>query len=313
MELRKFGKTDLYVTPIVFGAWEIGGKPFFTDMSKNEAVKLVRTSIESGINFIDTAPVYGFGHSERIISQAIKDMRDKIVISTKCGLRWTDESISSIYKNASRKSILEEIALSLKRLDADYIDLYLVHWPDTDTKTPISETIETLEEIKKAGKIRYYGLSNFNTDQMKEAARYGDISGLQSQYNMLCLDLEKNELPYCRENNIGFQAYSPLHRGILADKTIESLKETKQPAISWIMNRTEKKQIEKVQRIKDISKKYGVPLAGFVLSWTISQPDIATTLIGTTKIDHIEDAIKSTEVKITEEDNIAIRKILESD
>ncbi len=311
MELRKFGDTDLNVTPIVFGAWEIGGEPFFANVSDEDSVKVVKASYDTGINFFDTAPVYGFGHAEKIIGKALRDVRDKIVISTKCGLRWKEEQIKSIHKDASKRSILEEIDVSLKRLDTDYVDLYLVHWPDTDTKTPIGETIEALETIKDQGKIKYYGLSNFSTDQIKEAAKYGTISGLQSQYSMLCLDLEKSELPYCKENNIGFQAYSPLHRGVLTDKTIDSLKKSHQFAVNWMLNKTNKVQLEKMKKIKDISNSYNVSFATFVISWTISQPNITTAIVGTTKVNHVEEAIRATEMKPSQEDNKAIRTILE--
>ena len=140
MKLRQLGNTDLMITPITFGGWEIGGFPFFSNIQENEAVKAVKSAYEAGINIIDTAPIYGFGHSEKLIGKAVKNFRNKIVITTKCGLRWHEEKMSAIFKNASEESILQEIDLSLKRLQTDYIDLYLLHWYDTDTKAPISET-----------------------------------------------------------------------------------------------------------------------------------------------------------------------------
>ncbi len=311
MELRKFGNTELNVTPIVFGAWEIGGEPFFNNIPEEESIRVVKSSYDMGINFFDTAPVYGFGHAERTMGKAIKGFRDKIVISTKCGLRWRNEKIGSIYKDASKKSILEEIDFSLKRLDTDYIDLYLVHWPDTDIKAPISESVEALEKIKAQEKIKYYGLSNFSTVQLKEASKYGNISGLQSQYSMLCIDLERSELPYCKENNIGFQAYSPLHRGVLTDKTIDSLAKSKQSAINWLLNNMNEAQVEKVKKLKEIAKNCDVSFATFVMSWTISQPNITTAIVGTTNVNHIKESVKAAEIQISQEDNKTIRAILD--
>ncbi len=311
MKLRQYGSTDLFVTPLVFGAWEIGGEPFFRSIPERDAIGVIKRAYDKGFIFFDTAPVYGFGRAEVIMGRALRDIRDEVIISTKCGLRWTDEKIGSIHKNASEVSILEEIDMSLRRLETEYIDLYLVHWPDTDTEALLEETVGALEKIKDQGKIRHYGLSNHSTEQLREAARYGTVSGLQSQYSMLCLDLEKGELPHCRENGIGFQAYSPLHRGILTDKTIEALRESNQAAINWLLKSLNKKEREKIEKIRDIAGGYHVSFATFVLGWTIAQPGVTTAIVGTTKADHVDEAVKATQIEITEEDNKAIRAILE--
>ncbi|WP_420266722.1 aldo/keto reductase [Candidatus Magnetominusculus dajiuhuensis] len=308
MKTRHFGDTDLYITPITFGAWEIGGEPFYKDMPEDDSIALIREAFELGINFFDTAPVYGFGHSEIVLGKAIKKFRDKVVISTKCGLCWKENSIAAIYKDTSKKSILEEIDDSRKRLDTDVIDLYLIHWPDDNT--PIGQTIETLETIKAQGKIKYYGLSNFSTAQIKEAAIYGKVSALQSPYSMLNLKLERSELPYCIENRIGVQAYSPLHRGVLTDKTIEALRESGQPAINWILDSMTSEKTQQVLDIKEISKGYACSFASFVTAWTISQPGITTAIIGTTKTRHIKEAADGTNITINTDDTLAIRNII---
>ncbi|MBF0565895.1 MAG: aldo/keto reductase [Nitrospirae bacterium] len=310
MEFRKFGNTDLLVTPISYGAWEIGGAPFFKNVSESDAIATIRAAYEMGINLFDTAPVYGFGRSETIMGKAVKGFRDRIVISTKCGLRWKNESFDSVYKNASGASILEEVDMSLRRLDTDFIDLYLIHWPDVDTKTPIEESIDALQSIKEAGKIRYYGVSNFSTAQMKEANAYGTISVLQSQYNMLNTVLENSELPYCHEAGIGFQAYSPLLRGVLTDATIDSLKLSGQLATNWALNSLTPSRTEALKRIKEISAKYGVPLSTFATGWTISQPNISTAIVGTTRIEHLKTATAGTGLHVSDEDQQAIHEII---
>ncbi|KWT91810.1 aldo/keto reductase [Candidatus Magnetominusculus xianensis] len=312
MKTRQFGNTALYITPITFGAWEIGGEPFYSNLPDDDSIALIHEAFVLGINFFDTAPIYGFGHSERILGKAVKKFRDKIVISTKCGLRWKENLLSGIYKDSSKKSILDEIDETRKRLDTDVIDLYLVHWPDVNT--PIGQTIETLETIKAQGKIRYYGLSNFSTAQIAEAARYGSVSALQSQYSMLNLKLENSELPYCIENNIGFQAYSPLHRGVLTDKTVESLREFAQPAINWILDSMTAENTRQVLDIKEIMNYggYGCSFASFVTAWTIAQPGITTAIIGTTKPQHIKDVAGAAEITISAEDARTIRSILEN-
>jgi aryl-alcohol dehydrogenase-like predicted oxidoreductase len=205
LQNRQFGKTDLVVTPVCFGSWEIGGFPFYTDSDEKSSVDLIKSAYDLGVNFFDTAPVYGFGHAEELLGKAVKDFRQDVVISTKCDLRWKEKDLKSIYTDASSSSILEEIDLSLKRLRTDYIDMYMLHWPDKDTATPIGESIETLESLKKSGKIRFYGLSNFNVGQVKEASRYGDISFLQNEYSLINPGPEFNQLLYTKKRDLDFK------------------------------------------------------------------------------------------------------------
>ena len=172
MKYKKLGTTDLEVSLICLGTMTWG-----TQNSEKDAFEQMDYAVSRGINFFDTAPVYGFGHSEKLIGKALKEVRDKVVIATKCGLRWGKESLSSLRKDASRKSILEEIDQSLRRLDTDRIDLYQVHWPDVETSQ--KETMETLLEIQNQGKIRYIGLSNYSAEQIKESLQYGKIISFQ--------------------------------------------------------------------------------------------------------------------------------------
>ena len=158
MEYRKLGSSDLKVSSIGYGAWGIGGAPFWKSEGHTKSLDSIKKAYDLGINFFDTAPVYGFGHSEELIGKALKPVRDKVILATKCGLRWDKEALGSIRKDASRNSILEEIDQSLKRLDTDVIDLYQVHWPDVETEQ--KETMETLLEIQEKGKIRHIGVSN---------------------------------------------------------------------------------------------------------------------------------------------------------
>ena len=216
MEYRKLGSSDLNVSVIGFGAWGIGGAPFWSSEGDNMSVKSIQKAYDMGINFFDTAPVYGFGLSERLIGKALKPMRDKVILATKCGLRWEKEQLGSISKLATRKSILEEIDQSLERLDTDYIDLYQVHWPDG--KTPHQETMETLLEIQKQGKIRHIGVSNYSVDQMQECLRVGPLVSLQPEYSLLQRSIENETVSFCLIHDIGIIAYSPLSSGVLTGK-----------------------------------------------------------------------------------------------
>jgi len=310
MNKKKFGKTDLEVTPICFGAWEIGGFPFFQNFDEEKSIQLVQEAFEAGVNFFDTAPVYGFGHSEKVLGKAIKGFRDEIIISNKFGLVWEKEDLNAIQTNGSKKSILKEIDISLKRLDVDYIDLYLMHWPDKDHKTPIGESIETLEKIKESGKIRYYGVSNFKLGQFKEAQKYGEISSLQSHYSLLTHSLDKEHLPYLIENNLGFQAYSPLERGVLTNQSIAELKKRNDLAVDWSVVKTSSPELEKVEKLKELSTKYDVSFPAFIIGATLARPGITTTIVGTTKIAHLNEAIQGSKLKISDEDLKTIEEII---
>ena len=167
------GDSDLNVSVIGFGAWGIGGSPFWSNEGDAASARAIMKAYDLGVNFFDTAPVYGFGHSEELLGKTLKPFRDKVVYATKCGLRWKKKSLSSITKNTTRRSILEEIDQSLKRLDTDYIDLYQVHWPDIETSQ--EETMRTLLEIQEQGKVKVIGVSNYSVEQMETIMKSGEI------------------------------------------------------------------------------------------------------------------------------------------
>ena len=311
MKNRKFGNTDLVVTPICFGAWEIGGDPFYKNQDEETSVSLVKSVIETGVNFLDTAPVYGFGISERLIGKAIKGIRERVVISTKCGLRWDSEMLSSIHTNATRKSILEEVDLSLKRLQTDYIDIYLLHWPDKDTGAPIGESVEALEMLKNNGKIRYWGVSNYNLEQLKEACRWGSGDCLQSHYSLLTHNLDRDILPYLVRNDIGFQAYSPLERGILTDRSIDDLKSQNEIAVNWILKGVDERKKKIVSDLKELSVSYSVPFASFAVACTVSRPGVTVLIVGTRNLDHLKDALRGAELEVSEEDLNRVSQIIQ--
>lgn len=213
MEYRKLGKSNLKISLLGYGAWALSKKGW-GDVDPKEAARTVEQAVEHGINFFDTAPVYGFGKSEQLLGELLSPVRNKVLIATKCGLRWNDRG--RIFHDLSRDSLLREIDTSLERLKTDYIDLYQIHWPDK--KTALSETLDTLTELKNSGTVRHIGVSNFNLTLLEQAAGLADITALQSRYNLLQRDAETELLPYCRQNNIGFVCYSPLAQGILSGK-----------------------------------------------------------------------------------------------
>ncbi len=289
MEYRQLGQSDLNVSVIGYGAWGIGGAPFWSTEGEDNSIRSIEKSIDLGINFFDTAPVYGFGYSEELLGKVLKSKRQDVIIATKCGLRWKKEDIKSIEKISTKESILEEIDLSLKRLQIDCIDLYQIHWPDENT--PIGETMETLLEIQKAGKIRYIGVSNYSADQMQECLKYGQIVSLQPMYSMLERDVERENLPFCIENEIGIICYSPLASGVLTGKYDENTRFKDWRGEGIIGNFTGEvfvSHIKKVKQIAEIALKHEKTLAQLAINWLLHQKGVTTAIVGVKNPDQVE-------------------------
>ena len=292
MEYRKLD--NLKISAIGYGAWGIGGAPFWSNEGDSKSIESIKISYESGINFFDTAPVYGFGHSEKLIGKALNSVRDKIILATKCGLRWGKESLGSLRKDASRKSILEEIDQSLKRLNTEWIDIYQVHWPDLQTSQ--KETMETLLEIQAQGKIRYIGVSNYSVEQIKESSRYGKIISLQPEYSLLAREIEKDIVPVCLEKKIGIIAYSPLASGVLTGKYGRDTKFKDWRSKGIIGTFTGEgflKNINKVKRLKEIAKEEGKTCGQIAINWVLRQPGLTTALVGVKNAGQVEENIKA--------------------
>ena len=292
MEYRKLG--DLEVSVIGYGAWGIGGAPFWKNEGDKKSIDSIKASFDQGINIFDTAPVYGFGHSEELIGKALKPLREKVVIATKCGLRWDKDSLSALRKDASRKSILEEVDQSLKRLDTDWIDLYQVHWPDLETSH--EETMETLLEIQEQGKIRSIGVSNYSAAQIKECSQYAKIISLQPEYSLLAREIEKEIVPLCIENNIGIIAYSPLSSGVLTGKYDKNTKFKDwrgKGIIGTFAGEGYAKNISKVDLLKAIALEEGKTCGQIAINWVLRQPGLTTALVGVKNQVQMEENLQS--------------------
>ncbi len=312
MEYRILGKSDLNVSTIGYGAWGIGGEPFWKTEGEENSIRSIEKAIDSGINFFDTAPVYGFGYSEELLGKALNSKRKDVIIATKCGLRWSKAEIKALEKRATRESVLEEIDLSLQRLQTDYIDLYQVHWPDETT--PIEETMDALLQIQKAGKVRFVGVSNYSVDQMKESLKYGQIVSLQPMYSMLERDIEKEILPFCIENDIGIICYSPLASGVLTGKYNENTKFEDWRGKGIIGNFTGEvfvSHIKKVNEITKIAQKNGKTTAQLAINWLLHQRGVTTAIVGVKNPDQVEQNTGAVGWDIPGEDLETISNILE--
>ena len=303
MQYRKLGESDLEVSVIGYGAWGIGGPPFWTEKDEKESIAAIHAALDCGINLIDTAPVYGFGRSEEIVGKAIEGRRDKVIVATKCGLRWKEEELKGIYRNLGPASLYEEVEASLRRMKVDYIDLYQIHWPDENT--PVEHALVGLFLLQKMGKIRHIGVSNFSVEQMKEAIEFGPVVSLQPKYNLLEREIEAGELPVCRDNDIGVLAYSPLASGLLSGKygkgdTFDGWR--KKGGMGIFKKKSIGPALDKVEKLKAFAGERGTPLSHMAIKWVIDQPGVTSALVGANTVEQVESNAKAADYVLTVED-----------
>jgi aryl-alcohol dehydrogenase-like predicted oxidoreductase len=294
MEYRKLGNSNLGVSSITFGAWAAGGW-MWGGTERGESIKAIRAAYNLGVTSIDTAPIYGQGASEEIVGEAIKGIsRDKVQILTKFGMRWdlakgnfdfksadNGGKEINIYRYAGKESVIKECEDSLRRLGTDYIDLYQIHWPDLTT--PIQETMETVAELIKQGKVRNAGVCNYNVEQLREARKYVNIVSNQVPYSMVKRDIETEVVPYCLQNNISIIAYSPMQRGLLTGKMKpgQNFKEGDHRAGTYFFTDENISRTNAfLDKIRPMAISKGVTLAQLVLRWTIEQTGITIALAG---------------------------------
>jgi aryl-alcohol dehydrogenase-like predicted oxidoreductase len=294
MQYRKVGNSDLQLSVITFGAWAAGGW-MWGGTERSDGIAAIRAAYHLGVTSIDTAPAYGQGLSEEIVGEAISEFpRDKVQILTKYGLRWdlakgefhfkskdNEGHDIDMYKYAARESIIKECEDSLRRLGTDYIDLYQIHWPDTST--PIMETMETMSELIKQGKIRYAAVCNYNTDQLEEARKYVNIISNQVPYSMVKRSIERDVVPYCIENNISIVAYSPMQRGLLSGKIKpghQFAEGDHRKELEYFKDENLTRTNAFLDKLRPLAKDKKLTLSQLVLRWTVEQPGIAIALAG---------------------------------
>ena len=315
MEYRKLGKSNVKVTSIVFGAWAIGGW-MWGGADDDEAIEAMETAIDQGVTSIDTAPIYGFGHSESLVGKAIKGKRDKVQILTKYGMRWNGDKGQfyfeskdregnpvDIYRYSGKESIIKECEESLKRLGTDYIDLYQAHW--SDETTPIEETMEAIEKLLEQGKIRAAGVCNYSANLLSRANELVSQAVDQVPYSMVQRKIEKDIVPFCIKNDIGILAYSPLQRGLLTGKITEDYQfgpGDSRPKTAHFRSENIKKTNQFLEEIKPIAEGHNASLAQLALNWTIHQPGITAALAGARNAQQVLDNVGAVRFALSEEE-----------
>ena len=315
-QLRTLGNSDLQLTPIGFGAWAIGGGDWefaWGAQDDEESVNAIHRALDLGINWIDTAAIYGLGHSEDVVARALKSASHRPYVFTKCSMRWHDDR--SIYRSLRAKSLEEELHGSLRRLGRDTIDLYQIHWPNPEEE--IEEGWTALAKFKEQGKVRYIGVSNFNVDQMKRAQKITPITSLQPPYSMLRRAIEQEILPFAEANNIGVISYSPMVSGLLTGKmTAERVASL--PADDWRRRAVEfneprlSRNLRLVELLREIGKPFSVQPGVVAVAWTLHHSAITGAIVGGRSAQQVEGVEPALSFRLTEEQYKSINAFLEA-
>lgn len=314
MKTRQLGNTDIQITPIGLGTWAIGGGGWesgWGEQDDQESIAAIKEALRLGINWIDTAAVYGLGHSEEVVGRAIKGT-ERPYLFTKCSLVWgKDGKVSS---NLKADSIRRECEASLKRLGVDYIDLYQMHWPNPDED--IEEGWGAMAKLKQEGKVRAIGVSNFNVEQMQRAQRVAPIDSLQPPYSLLRRDVEKDILRYCQEQNIGVIVYSPMASGLLSG-TMTKERIEQMPDDDWRKDSDAFQEpqlahnLELAQTLTEIGFPHNVTAGVVAVSWTLHNPAVTGAIIGGRRPQQVTEMVNAAEFRLTDSELADIEKFLE--
>lgn len=319
MKCRPLGQSNINASVIAIGTWAIGGT-WWGGTDESDSIDAIRAAIDNGVNFIDTAAVYGFGVSETLVGKAIEGRRDQVFIATKCGLRWDfdegqhffDLEGKSVHRYLGADSIRWEVEQSLNRLNIDCIDLYQTHWQDP--AIPVEETMTALLELKQEGKIRAIGVSNCDSNRMKQYASVGPLDSDQEKFSMLDPEINDDQVPYCIENNVAILAYSPMAMGLLTGKLTPERK-LKEGDVRLTRPRFSKENRIRVQtmlkELKPIADQYDLTMPQFVLAWTVAQPGVTHVLAGARNPQQALENAKAGNLEINESDLNTISQILE--
>jgi len=284
MKKRQLGNSDLHITPLGVGAWAIGGGGWefgWGPQDDNDSIAAIHAALDAGINWIDTAAVYGLGHSEQVVARALQRRSNRPYVFSKCSMVWDERG--EIGHSLKAESIRRECEASLRRLKIDTIDLYQIHWPDPDQE--IEEGWSEMARLKQAGKVRNIGVSNFNAEQMTRAIKIAPITSLQPPYSLLARDVENTTLPYAQKNNIGVIVYSPMYSGLLSGgmtrERIASFAQDdwrgrnanfQEPLLS--------RNLSMVEALRAIGRAYGRTPGEVAIAWTLSNPAVTAAIVG---------------------------------
>jgi len=309
MELRKLGNSDIHISPVGFGAWAIGGSGWEFAWGRQEdadSIAAILRALELGVNWIDTAAVYGTGHSEEVVAQALRQWKgQRPHIFTKCVLRWDENR--KVYPDHTAGSIRKECEDSLRRLQTEVIDLYQMHWPPRDNGPGLEEAWRAMNELKKEGKVRWVGVSNFDVEQMKRAAKIAPVTSDQPPYSVIRRAIEAEILPHCKTHGVGVISYAPMASGLLTgamtreraaalppDDFRSRNPEFKEPRLA--------KNIELVERLRKVGARHGRGPGEVAIAWVISHSAITGAIVGARDAQQSDGVMRAGELKLSAEE-----------
>ena len=306
MQTKQLGNSELHITPIGFGAWAIGGGGWafgWGAQDDQESIEAINRALDLGVNWIDTAAVYGLGHSEEVVAKALKGRSNRPYIFTKCSLIWDEKG--KIGNSLKADSLRQEVEASLRRLDIETIDLYQIHWPNPESE--IEEGWTTLAKLKDEGKVRYIGVSNFNVEQLKRIQEIAPVTSLQPPYSLVKRDVEKEILPFCKENNIGVIVYSPMQSGLLTGKMTPE-RVANLPDDDWRKNSGEfqeprlSRNLKLVEVLQHIGKQYDRSPGEVAIAWTLNNPAVTGAIVGARNPKQVEGIIAAGEFHLNQQE-----------
>jgi aryl-alcohol dehydrogenase-like predicted oxidoreductase len=309
MQTRNLGNSDLHLTRVGYGAWAIGGSGWqfaWGAQDDSESVAAIHRALELGVNWIDTAAVYGLGHSEEVVGRALKEWHgSRPYVFTKCGLRG--DVAGEVQKVLSADSLRGEVEDSLRRLSADVIDLYQIHWPPDPDSSALEEGWSTLANLKREGKVRWIGVSNFNVQQLQRAQAIAPVTSLQPRYSLVHREIEDEILPYCLSEGIGVIAYSPMASGLLTGAMTRE-RAARLPKDDW---RREDPDFEEpnlshnlalVERMREIANNHDRFVGEVAIAWTLHHPAVTGAIVGARNARQAEEVMRAADLHLTEEE-----------
>jgi aryl-alcohol dehydrogenase-like predicted oxidoreductase len=317
MKTKQLGNSDMFITPVGYGSWAIGGSGWqfaWGKQNDNDSVAAIHRALDLGVNWIDTAAVYGLGHSEEVVARALASYPGpRPYVFTKCGLRW--DAQGQTHRVLTAASIRQECEDSLRRLKVDVIDLYQIHWPVEDVNE-LEEGWSTMAELQREGKARWIGVSNFDVEQMKRAQAIAPITSLQPPYSLVHADVESEILPFCEREGIGVIVYSPMASGLLTGAmTRERI--SKLPEDDWRKHHPDYNEpklsdhLALVERLRVVGNRRGYSPGAVAIAWTLRNPAVTGAIVGARKPEQVDDVVAAAALDLTNSNLKDIQNVTE--
>jgi aryl-alcohol dehydrogenase-like predicted oxidoreductase len=316
MDTRKLGNSDLHITRVGYGAWAVGGGGWqfgWGPQDDDDSIAAIHRSLELGVNWVDTAAVYGLGHSEEVVARALRDWKGaRPYVFTKCAMRWDKDG--RVTKVHSAESIRQECLDSLRRLQVDVIDLYQIHWPPEDNGPGLEESWRTMAALQKEGKVRWIGVSNYDVPQLQRCEKIAPVTSLQPPYSLIRRQIENEILPFCERRGIGVIVYSPMASGLLTGAMTQE-RIAKFPEDDWRKSSSEfrepklSKNLELVERLKKVAARYKATPGAIAIAWTLRVAAVTGAIVGARNAKQAEEVMRAGEIKLSPQDTSEIEGV----